>query len=326
MTRLAKHASALVALGALLATPCLRAEPNAAQRATAEAMFQQATQLMDQQRYAQACEKFAASQELDPGLGTQLYLADCYDRAGRSASAWALFREVEDRARRANQADRERIARERAEALESKLSRLEVRVSAPRELPGLEVSLAGAAVPSASWNAALPVDPGTLKIEVRAPGHKTWTSQVKVAPGASQQVVEVPALAVEPRASRQPSTSPVHPEPPSSAQRAAGIVVGSAGLIGLAVGGFFGYRAYARNQESKGECRADSPNSCTPAGARKRDEASDAAKLSTIFTLSGVGLFATGVTLVLTAPSPSTEAARRGRANTAWGLELGGVW
>ena len=73
-------------------TPAL-AETSASQRASAEALFQQATKLMDEKRYGEACEKLAGSQDLDPALGTMLYLADCYEHAGRSASAGALFHE-----------------------------------------------------------------------------------------------------------------------------------------------------------------------------------------------------------------------------------------
>lgn len=325
MTALSKTRMALSLVGALLLTPALRAEPSSGQRATAEAMFQQATKLMDEQRYREACEKFAASQELDPGLGTQLYLADCYDRAGRTASAWALFREVEDRAGRANQGDRARIARERAEALEGKLSRLELHVSTSHQVAGLELVSAGNAVPRASWNTSLPVDPGVLRIEARAPGKKPWSTQITVAPGPSRQALEIPALANAPVVKH--AAEPAAPPPTSSAQRSAGIVVGAAGLIGLAVGGYFGYSAYARNQESKAECRADLPNACTADGARMRGEASDSARLSTIFALSGAGLFASGVTLVLTAPSsPSPKDDRAARTAAAWQVGLGGVW
>lgn len=323
MTPISKIGVALAFSSVLSVTPALRAEPSAAQRATAEAMFQQATALMDQQHFREACEKFAASQELDPGLGTQLYLADCYDRAGRTASAWALFREVEDRAGRANQSDRARIARERAEALESKLSRLELRVPPSRQIEGLELVSSGNPVPRASWNTPLPVDPGTLRIEARAPGKKPWSTQITIAPGASRQTLEIPALVSAPIVKRVAAPVPVAPG--SSAQRTGGIIVGAAGLVGLAVGGFFGYRAYARNQESKADCRADLPNACTPDGARLRGEASDSARLSTIFALSGAGLFVSGVTLVLTAPSPLKDD-RATAQNATWQVGLGGVW
>ena len=89
----------LACLTLLLGSNSAAAEVSSSQRATAEALFQQAAQLMDQKRFSEACEKFAASQELDSGLGTMLYLADCYEQAGRTASAWALFREAEDAAR-----------------------------------------------------------------------------------------------------------------------------------------------------------------------------------------------------------------------------------
>ena len=36
--------------------------------------------------------------ELDPALGTLLYLADCYEQTGRLASAYKLFRKGEQQA------------------------------------------------------------------------------------------------------------------------------------------------------------------------------------------------------------------------------------
>ena len=179
MTKLKALLGASVLAATWLGTLPASAEPNARDRAAAEAIFQEASALMDAKKFNEACEKFAASQELDPGLGTMLYLADCYDQAGRTASAWALFREVEDRSRRASQPDRERIAGERASALEPKLSKLELKVVKARMVRELELRVGGTVIPQASWNVALPVDPGPTKIEVRAPGKKPATSERK---------------------------------------------------------------------------------------------------------------------------------------------------
>lgn len=328
MTRTATALGSLIAL--LSASPAF-AEPTAAQRATAEAMFQQATQLMDERRFAEACEKYAASQELDPALGTQLYLADCYDRAGRTASAWALFREVEQRARRAGQPDRERIAQERAVALEGQLSRLELRVPASREVAGLELFSAGVPVPKASWNAPLPVDPGPIRIEARAPGRRPWSVQVTVAPGPARQTVELPQLAPAPAEKPAVAVTPGQSEQPSSTQGTAGWILGGAGVVALAVGGFFGYRAYARDKSSKSECRTDTPNACTQEGAALREEAREAARLSTIVTAGGAVLLAGGVTLIIAAPSRAPERdVSPTRAQTAnldgWQLGVRGAW
>jgi hypothetical protein len=300
------------------------AQSSTGQQATAEALFEQASALVDQGRFPEACEKFAASQELDPGLGTLLYLADCYDRAGRSASAWALFREVQARSRRANQPDREQIAAERANALDAKLSRLELRVPPSRQVPGLELSLRGAVVPQASWNVAVPVDPGAVRVEARAPGKKPWSIEIVVAPGPSARTVELPELVAVPLALQsRASASPAVDRASGSAQRTAGFVVGGVGLVGLAVGGFFGYRAYEKNKSSKNECRAEAPNDCSPQGTSLRDDAASAAKLSTIITASGAALVVGGATLVLTAPSPSADVHT---ADAQWQLSLGGTW
>ena len=206
---------------------CVRpaaAEVTAGQRATAEALFQQGAELMEQKKFSEACDQFAASQQLDPGLGTTLYLADCYEQAGKTASAWALFQEAADGARRAQQADREQIANERAASLKARLSKLELRVSDARRIPGLELRLNDVPVPSVSWNAPLPVDPGQMRVEARAPGKKPWFVEVKVAPGPASQVVEVGELANAPTplstdtanslsenfAARDPGSNPAH--------------------------------------------------------------------------------------------------------------------
>lgn len=316
---------------------CVRpaaAEVTAGQRATAEALFQQAAELMEQKKFSQACEQFAASQELDPGLGTTLYLADCYEQAGKTASAWALFQEAADGARRAQQADREQIANERAASLKVRLSKLELRVSATRRIPGLELRLNDVSVPSASWNSPLPVDPGQTRVEARAPGKKPWFVEIKVTPGPSSQVVEVGELANAPQPLSTDSAKVVSerlaPHDPGATQRTIGYVVGAVGVVGLAVGGYFGYRAMSLNKDSKANCRANDPNACTSEGAATRDDAKTAATLSTITSISGGALLGTGLTLVLTAPSAAASRAGSSLPTQAsmsgFGFQLRGAW
>src|SRR6266536_1966365 len=132
-----------------------QADPTNNERAAAEALFQQATTLMGEKQYARACEKFEGSQQLDPALGTMLRLADCYDRVGKTASAWALFREAVSLARTRNESDRQRIATDRAADLEKRLSKIELRVDPKNAQAGLEIRLNGGAVPHASWDAPL---------------------------------------------------------------------------------------------------------------------------------------------------------------------------
>jgi hypothetical protein len=320
---------AAAGLAVLLGSAPVLAETTASQRASAEALFQQATQLMDEKRYVEACEKLAGSQDLDPALGTMLYLADCYEHAGRSASAWALFREAADSAQRAGQLDRQRIALERASSLEQRLSKLEVRVSAERQVPGLELFVNGAALPRASWNAQLPVDPGATKIEARAPGKKTWSISLSLAEGPASKTVEMQKLADAPRAATPASHERSDAPHGSSAQRTVGYVMVAAGVVALAASSFFGYRAYSLNKQSKGECRADTPNACTPDGVDKREDAKTAGALSTIGTVSGGLLVASGITLVATSPAstpPRDEPRAAANFAPSFGVAVRGAW
>jgi len=316
---------------------CVRpaaAEVTAGQRATAEALFQQGAELMEQKKFSEACEQFAASQQLDPGLGTTLYLADCYEQAGKTASAWALFQEAADGARRVQQADREQIANERAASLKARLSKLELRVSDARRIPGLELRLNDVAVPSVSWNAPLPVDPGQMRVEARAPGKKPWFVEVKVEPGPASQVVEVGELANAPTPLSTDTANSLSENfaarDPGRTQRTVGYVVGAVGVVGLAVGGYFGYRAMTLNKESKDDCRADDPNACTSEGAATRSDAKTAATLSTVTGISGGVLLGTGLTLVFTAPSAAPSRVGSSLPSQAsapgFGMQLRGAW
>jgi hypothetical protein len=296
----------------LLAAPAAHAEPTANQRATAEALFRKATELMDAQKFSEACDKFQASQELDPTLGTMLYLADCYDRAGRSASAWALFQTASQKARLAEQPDRERIAKQRADDLEARLSLLEVRVDAKRQIPGLEVSVGGTAVSAASFNTELPFDPGPTRVEARAPGRKPWSTTVTLAAGPATQAIEIPELSVLPRAATpRDSKRTAEHDRSSNGQATLGVVTGIVGLVTLGVAGYFGYRAYDLNRQSKAQCRAEDRNACTPAGVGLRDDARMAGTLSTVTATSGALLVAGGFVILLTAPSDGAPAERR---------------
>src|SRR6187200_393022 len=78
------------------ARPC-SAQPSqatAAEKATAEALFDEALRLMHAGSFAEACPKFEVSQRIEAAVGTMLYLAECYEKIGRTASSWATFREA----------------------------------------------------------------------------------------------------------------------------------------------------------------------------------------------------------------------------------------
>src|SRR5262249_4314765 len=143
-------------------------------QAAAQALFEEARKLMNKGDFQAACPKFADSQQTDPAPGTEFNLANCYEKWGKTASAWATFKSAAASYRAHNRADWEQKARDRAAALESKLSRLTIVVPAETNVAGFEVRRDGSPVGSSEFGTAIPVDPGDHAIDATAPGKKPW--------------------------------------------------------------------------------------------------------------------------------------------------------
>lgn len=289
----------------------------AGNRAAAEALFNQGRSLMSAGKFTEACPKFEASQQLDPGLGTMLNLAECYEKTGRTASAWAEYREAIPLARAAGSKARQDLATERAQALEERLSTLTIRaMSGDENDPQLEVRRDGVPLQQAELGSPIPVDPGDHVVEAVAPGRLSWSSKVKVGPDAAKVSVEIPKLKPadpdHPAAATPPvvttTTTASTTEPPadkpvnSSAQRTTGLVFGGAGIVGIGLGTFFGLQASSKWSDAKSKC-TDYPFNCGAEGTDLRSSAHSAATVSTVAFVAGGALLATGVVLYLTAPS-----------------------
>lgn len=307
----------------------VEAQVTADQKAAAEALFDKGLALMKQGEYAQACSYLEQSQAVERGIGTMLYLAECYEKLGRTASAWALFREAASAAAAEGQGERAQAGATRASQLEPQLARLAILVPPAAQLPGLEVFRNGVGVSSAVWGVMVPVDPGPQKIDVRAPGHEAWTHTETLA-RSGQLSVSIPRLTAaanpEPVASAPEAPSPVAPaEPPAvsqphskpgSVQRTAAIVTGAVGIVGLGLGTYFGVRAASKNDEAKDACPR---NECPGNDAFElQQDAETAATLANVFVIGGAALVGAGVVLYFTAPRAETpDVALRGRPGGA---------
>jgi hypothetical protein len=285
-------------------------------RAAAEALFNQGRDLMNAGKFVDACPKFEASQQLDPGLGTMLNLAECYEKTGRTASAWAEYREAIPLARAAGSKARLDLATERAQALQERLSTLTIRAMAgDDDGVHLEVRRDGVALQAAELGSPIPVDPGEHVVEASAPGKQPWSAKVQVAGDAAKVSVEIPKLQAA-GAPAQPATSaptpvvtttPDNSPPPSdkpsgSAQRTTGLAFGGIGVVGVGLGAFFGLQASSKWSDAKGKC-TDYPYGCGAEGADLRSSAHSQATVSTVAFVAGGALLATGVVLYFTAPS-----------------------
>src|SRR5687768_17107097 len=93
--RLGRHARALAALLASAATSATATadEVDPKTRAQAELLFREGSDRLDQGAAAEACPKLQAAVDLTKGeaLGGKLVLARCYEKLGRTATAWGLY-------------------------------------------------------------------------------------------------------------------------------------------------------------------------------------------------------------------------------------------
>jgi hypothetical protein len=295
----------------------------------AETLFEEGRTLMQQQRYADACSKFEASQALDAGIGTLLHLGDCYERLGKTASAWATFKEAASLSRVRGQEERERIAATRASALEQHLNHLTIRVPEAHRLLGLEIRIDGNPIPRATWESAIPVDPGSVSVEASAPKRVPFNTRIDIVPGAQDSVVEIPLLEVAGDASNAGasrtgesavlSRSAADAGSLGSTQRTAGWILGGVGVVGLAVGSVLGLQAKHHKDDSLDYCPHD-PNLCSPHGVDLRDQAKRDATGSTIAFAAGGSLLVSGILLLVTAPSRQEQTAL---SRVQLGLSLG---
>jgi hypothetical protein len=165
------------------------ASPAHADEATATAAYKQAEELAKQGKWADACPLYEASYHADPKLGALLHAADCQEKVGHTATAWAEFNDAVELAHKSADS-REDLARRRATALEPKLAKLHL--APPKQLiPGLTVKRDNADI-TVLVGTDIPLDPGDHVITATAPGYQDFTKTVNVSSGTVS--IELPVL------------------------------------------------------------------------------------------------------------------------------------
>lgn len=262
----------------------VRAEPTAETRAAAEALFLEGKALVEKNDLAPACERFAQSQQLDPQIGTLLYLATCHEQTGKTATAWIEFNDALGLAEASNKPDRIQQAKEGVDRVGAMLSRATLKVTAPA--PGQTVKVNGRE--QAVFDAPLPFDPGTLVVSAEAPGRKPVTLSVELPKGPAAIEIVVPALAPE------QVVAPKKQEPVEVVDHTLAFVVGGVGLGLGAVGFALGGAAWATADSADEHCQG---RACTQEGLDGHDTANALAWSSNITLVAGGAALATGVIL-----------------------------
>jgi hypothetical protein len=307
-----------------LAAPGVARAQSSSDAATARALFTEGRKLLDEGKVEQACPKFQESLRLKPGIGTRFNLADCWEKSGRTASAWGEFLEVANAAKAQGQKDRESVARERARALEGKLSYLVIETEETD--PELRVTRDGVEVGRGAFGTAVPIDPGVHAVEASSPNKKPWTASEDIKGGQKARVSiprllplaseapPAPAPVAQGGAEAPPAPSAPVAQPQDTAssglgtQRTLGLGLGGLGVIGLTVGTVFLVNYGSTNDQAKGLCPS---GTCGADEIEKHEELISEAKtqrtLGYVSLGAGGALLVAGAVLFFTAPSPPVK-------------------
>jgi hypothetical protein len=307
----------------LLAAPALAG--GDADKVAAEAAFLKGKDLIKDGKVEEACDQFARSQKLDPQQGTQYNLALCYEKAGRLASAWLIFREL---AQRDANAGRKKDSDKHATALGPDLTKMLINVDFAA-VPGLVVVRNGEDV-TATVGIESPVDPGNYTITATADGHKPFTAEVSATGKGMTVTVAIPQLEKLPPADvgdevaddatlpPPPDDRPDDPPPPprrsGSKRRLIGLIVGGVGVAATAAGLGVGAMARGKWSDARAICGDDlacDSQADLDASNALADDARGLGNLSTVLVGAGAAAILGGLVLVLTAPSRSDDGAER---------------
>jgi hypothetical protein len=311
-----------------LATPQIAiADNGGADRATAQALFDEGRKLMHLQQFELACPKFEESARVIPLGGTLLNLADCYEKLGLLATAWSTFLNAETVAHRANNHARELEAHTRATRLESRLPRITIHIDVTRIPSGFQVFRDEILVGSGQWETEIPIDPGTHQITANAPGYRRWELVVLASPTERLSVdipvleaLPVPSAASPPLEESKPKNFPSSLPTPSSlfaspqtdgsrSKRNKIWVAGGVGLVGFLTGVTTGILSFRKHRAADERCTYDECHD--EKGVELRNESRIYGNISTGAFIVGALGTTLSVTFWLASPRGTTSPKRR---------------
>lgn len=309
-------------------------------KVAAEMLFEEGRRLAETNKYSEACPKFADSQKLDPSAATLLNLANCLEKLGRTATAWATFKQAGSLASALGRIDYVETADRHANALFPRASRLIV--SVPHAVDGMTVKRDGAVLEHSEWGSPIPIDAGSHTLVATGPGYASWISTVDIAQDGLEVTVAVPLLQALPVQS--PPTANAFPlatgtalmpatkgdlQHPGDTRRLIGWMVVGGGVASLGVGTVFGVMAIDKYHSSMNEmalgCEYET-TVCDPGVVSDRNAARTYGDISSWTLGLGAAALVGGTVIWITAPRGTSERVGWGVAPMPGGAVVRGVW
>ncbi len=157
--------------------------------AQAEVLFKEGQQLIAAQKYAEACQRLAASFKLDPQPNTELLQGECYKKLNKTASAYNAYLDASTNLSRGS--DAQKYAADQAKAMEPQLLKVRVEVTPlangltmkfdddvktrDKDFVGIDIAL----------------DPGEHDVTVTAPGKHDFTKHFSLDTASSPKTIVV---------------------------------------------------------------------------------------------------------------------------------------
>jgi hypothetical protein len=271
-------------------------------------LFDQGIKEMKAGQYEKACNSFERSIATYSDSGTKGSLAKCYEKLGRLASSWKLWRELADLA---PSSDLRRDAAAQAAKLEPKIGRYVIKLTKPPA--DLSVTINGQ--PTRLTDVPVPIDAGGVIVRAYAAGRQDWSTELTAADG-NVLTIEIPELApAEIKKDPEPIKDPPLPPPPPAPSKTRKYV--GFGLIGVGagaviLGGVLGAQASGKFSDAKDVCGGDVDNCIADRVGEAQllvDDARSAGTLSTVMFVGGGAAIAGGILLVVTAPKATEKLA-----------------
>jgi tetratricopeptide (TPR) repeat protein len=331
----ARFTRVLACLALLTIAVAARAQPDVEQ---ARQLFADAQALEEAGQWAAAARKLEDAIAVKDTPGLRYHLAYCQERLGRWVEALSNYDRARALLEAGSQADdvAARLEPARAE-LASRMPTLWIRVDRPPT--GSRVRLDDREVEPAELGKPIAVDPGTHRVAVTAPGHRSVERVVTLRAGERT----VAAIALEPVAPPAPRVASVSPAPSRGPSARTTVIIVEASVAAVALGVGIGYGVArgsaadrARAARSDLDERAPSQaNAChAPSDdlsalcadlARANEDGVRASRAATIGWIgAGIAAAAGVATWLFWDPEGSTRELRIGVATTPGGL-MGGL-
>ncbi len=264
-------------------------------------LFDQGLKEMKAGQYDKACNSFERSIATYSDSGTKGSLARCYEKLGRLASSWKLWRELADLA---PSGDLRRDASAQVAKLEPKIGRYVIKHG--NATPSLSVTINGQ--PTKLTDVPVPIDAGGVIVRAYAPGRKDFSVELSATDG-NVLMIEIPELAmVDTPIKKDPDPikpPPPPPPPPSKARKYLGPGLIGVGAGAVVFGGALGLKAKNLFSDAEDICGGSVDNCIADRVGEsqvKVDDARSAGTFSTVMFVVGGAAIAGGVVLYITAP------------------------